>query len=93
MLKIVLVERFMTKDNNFFDDLARLAGSSVSTAINIKNDMKEYIKGYISKSLQKMDIVSRDEHEALLLICQKNAQTISELSEKLSKLEQSIDKK
>ena len=43
----------MKKDNKILDDLAKLAGSTFTGAVNVKNEIAEYITQQIEKLIKK----------------------------------------
>ncbi|MDF3048113.1 MAG: hypothetical protein K0R73_1231 [Candidatus Midichloriaceae bacterium] len=55
----------MKKDNNFLDDLSKVASSAVSTMMTIKQDLATYIKQQIKLALKSMDFVSKNDFRAL----------------------------
>jgi BMFP domain-containing protein YqiC len=69
----------MKKDNKIIDDLARLAGSTFAGAVNLKNDLSEYITNQVEKLIKSMDFIRRDEFEAIKKIAQENRSMLEKL--------------
>jgi BMFP domain-containing protein YqiC len=51
--------------NRFFDDLARVAAGAVSTLSGVKGEVESRIREQLERVLAGMDLVSRDEFEAV----------------------------
>jgi BMFP domain-containing protein YqiC len=69
----------MSKNKNFLDDLNKLASSTFSTMVNIKNEISESVKEQIKSSLKGMDFVSKNDFEAL-------KKTVAHLQDEVKKL-------
>ena len=55
----------MQTKSRFFEDLARIAGGAVSTAAGIKEEIESLIHQRIEGMLARMDVVPREEFEAV----------------------------
>jgi BMFP domain-containing protein YqiC len=55
----------MSQNKNFLDEINKLAGSALSSAMQAKDTICEFIKEHIDSLVKSKDIVSRDEFEAL----------------------------
>ncbi len=77
----------MSKENNkIIQDVYKLAGSVFTTAINVKNDIGEFINQQIEDLLKKRDFVSRREFEVMnKIVCDSKIQ-LSELEKKYLEL-------
>ena len=62
----------MKKDNKILDDLAKLAGSTFTGAVNAKNEISEYIAQQIEKFIKKMNFVTREEFDVVKKLAQDN---------------------
>lgn len=63
----------MEKDNKIMDDLAKLAGSAFAGAVNMKNDLSEYIKNQVESCLKKMNFITREEFEVVEKMAMDNS--------------------
>ena len=55
----------MQTDNRLLDDLARVAGSALGAAGGVKGEFESLVRRQFEKILDGMDMVSRDEFDAL----------------------------
>jgi BMFP domain-containing protein YqiC len=55
----------MQTDNRFFDDLARLAPGAVGTLQGVKREMDGVVRRELERLLGGMELVSRDEFNAV----------------------------
>ena len=55
----------MQTKSRFFEDLARVASGAVSTAAGIKEEVEALIHQRIERALARMDVVPREEFEAV----------------------------
>ena len=61
------------------DDLAKLAGSAFAGAVNVKNDLSEYIKNQVESCFKKMNFVTREEFEVVKKIAMDNSLALKKL--------------
>ena len=55
----------MSQNKNFLDELNKMAGSALSSAVEVKNYMIDFVKEYMETFWKEKDMVSREEFEAL----------------------------
>ncbi|MSO14499.1 accessory factor UbiK family protein [Rickettsiales endosymbiont of Trichoplax sp. H2] len=72
----------MKKDNKILDDLAKLAGSTFTGAVNVKNEISDYITTQIEIFIKKMNFVTKEEFEVVKKIAQDNRLMIEKLQKK-----------
>ena len=59
------------QNNPFFDDLAKLATSAGSTVLEWRKEVEKSVQGQMDKWASKMNLVSREEFEAVRDMAQK----------------------
>ena len=72
----------MKKDNKILDDLAKLASSTFTGAVNAKNDLSEYITNQIETFIKKMNFVTKKELDVVKKLAQDNRLMIEKLQKK-----------
>jgi len=77
----------MQSQNRFFDDLARVAAGAVGTLSGVKTEVETRIREQFEKLLAGMDLVSRDEFEAVKAMAAKARAEQEDLQERLTELE------
>lgn len=77
----------MQKDNKLMDDLARMMSGATGAMFDMKREMETMIAGQMEKFLGKMNLVSRDEFEALREMARKNREENETLKTRLDALE------
>lgn len=81
----------MQTQNRLFDDLARVAGGAVGAVSGLREEVELLVRGRIERVLADMDLVPRDEFDAVKAMAaearaesERLAARVSELEEKLS---------
>jgi len=59
------MEGDMQTDNRLLDDLARVAGSAMGAAGGVRGEFETIIRRQFERILSNMDVVSRDEFDAV----------------------------
>jgi len=77
----------MQSQNRFFDDLARVAAGAIGTLSGVKSEVETRIREQFEKLLAGMDLVSRDEFEAVKAMAAKARSEQEDLQERLTELE------
>ncbi|MDA0781856.1 MAG: accessory factor UbiK family protein [Rickettsiales bacterium] len=84
----------MNKENKFFEDFTKLAGSAMDTAFNSFADMKSQfdhaVHEKVDELLKKHDLVSREEFEVVRQMAQKARLEQEKLSKKITALEKKL---
>jgi len=80
----------MQANNKLFDDLARLAGGAAGALSGLRNEIEAQIRQQLERVIAQMDVVSRDEFEAVreLAIAARTEQEA--LSERVAALEAEV---
>jgi len=55
----------MPKKNKFFNDISRMASSTVSTMLNVKDEISDYVNTQIKNAFKKMDFATKADIQAL----------------------------
>lgn len=61
----------MQKDSKLFEDFARMASSATGTLFDMKREVDGMIAAQMEKFMGRMNLVTRDEFEAVKLMAQK----------------------
>ena len=61
----------MQSQNRFFDDLARVAAGAMGTLSGVKGEVETRLREQLERVLAGMDLVSRDEFEAVKAMAAK----------------------
>src|SRR5437868_3199747 len=61
----------MQSQNRFFDDLARVAAGAMGTLSGVRSEIETRIREQLERVLSGMDLVSRDEFEAVKAMAAK----------------------
>lgn len=70
----------MTKNNKIFDDVSKLANSALTSALNVKNELYNYIKQQVEILIKKMNFVTREEFNKVKKTVMANKAAIEKLS-------------
>ncbi|MDE3038594.1 MAG: accessory factor UbiK family protein [Pseudomonadota bacterium] len=79
----------MQKNSAFFEDMARLAGGAASGFMEMKREMEAAVNAQVEKWLQKADMVTREEFDAVQGMLAKSREEQEEMKKRLEKLEKS----
>ncbi len=77
----------MTKENRFFDDIARVAGGAMGALSGVREEAELLIRGRVERLLADMDLVHRDEFEALKAMIVASQAEVAALTARLDGLE------
>ena len=77
----------MQTDNRLLDDLARVAGSALGAAGGVKGEFESLVRRQFEKMLDGMDMVSRDEFDAVKEMAAKARAEQETLTLKVEQLE------
>jgi BMFP domain-containing protein YqiC len=81
----------MPKDNKFFEDMVKLAGSAMDTAFNSAAEMRKYLDDLVNEKLhallQKQNLVTREEFEVVKEMAEKARLENEKLVKKIAALE------
>ncbi len=77
----------MQKDNKFFEDIARLAGGAAGGLLDMKREIEDMVGRQMEKLLQKMNLVTKEEFDAVQGMLAKSRAEQEEIKKRLDKLE------
>ena len=77
----------MQSDNRFFDDAAKLAGGAIGTLAGLKREFEALARQQVERLLARMDLVTRDEFEAVKAMAAKARTAQEDLTVRLAALE------
>jgi BMFP domain-containing protein YqiC len=80
----------MQTDNRLFDDLARVANGAINTLSGVREEIESRLRERVERWLTEMDMVPREEFEAIKEIAQKARAEQEDLSVKVAALEQQL---
>ena len=77
----------MQTSSRFFDDLAKVANSAVSTLAGVKGEIESMVSQRLERFLADMDVVPRDEFEAIKAVAVKARAEQEKLEKRVARLE------
>jgi BMFP domain-containing protein YqiC len=77
----------MQSQNRFFDDLARVANGAVGALSGVRSDIEARFRDQLERVLAGMDVVSREEFEAVKAMAAKARTEQEELQRRVAALE------
>jgi BMFP domain-containing protein YqiC len=77
----------MQSQNRFFDDLARVAAGALGTLSGVKTEVEARLREQLERVLAGMDLVSRDEFEAVKAMAAKARSEQEDLATRVADLE------
>ncbi len=77
----------MQQDNRFFDDLSKLANGAVGTLSGMGRELEAMVRQRIEKYIGGLDMVSRDEFDAVKAMAEKARAENVALEARLAALE------
>ena len=77
----------MQSQNRFFDDLARVANGAVGALSGVRSDIEARLRDRLERVLAGMDLVSREEFEAVKAMAAKARAEQEELLQRIAALE------
>ena len=80
----------MRMDTKLFDDMARLAASAMGTVAGMREEMEAQFRQQIERILSRMDVVSREEHEAVRDMAAAAREQQEALAAKVEQLERQV---
>ena len=80
----------MQTENRLFDDLARVAGGAFSTLTSLREEVETRVRERVVRLLADMDLVPREEFEAVRAMAQKARMEQEALAARLDELEQRL---
>ena len=80
----------MQSQNRFFDDLARVANGAVGALSGVRSDIEARFRDQLERVLAGMDVVSREEFEAVKAMAAKARAEQEELQRRVAALESQL---
>jgi BMFP domain-containing protein YqiC len=80
----------MQTENRLFDDLARMANGAINTLSGVREEIESRLRERVERWLTEMDMVPREEFEAIKELAQKARAEQEDLSAKVAALEQKL---
>ena len=80
----------MQTQNRFFDDLARVAAGAMGTLSGMMSEVESRVREQFERVLAGMDLVSRDEFEAVKAMAAKARTEQEDLQRRVTELESQI---
>jgi BMFP domain-containing protein YqiC len=80
----------MQSQNRFFDDLARVAAGAMGTISGMKSEVESRLREQLERVLAGMDLVSRDEFEAVKAMAAKARSEQEDLERRVDQLESRV---
>jgi BMFP domain-containing protein YqiC len=77
----------MQSQNRFFDDLARVAAGAMGTLSGVKSEVESRLREQFERVLAGMDLVTRDEFEAVKTMAAKARAEQEDVAKRLAELE------
>ena len=77
----------MQSQSRFFDDLARVAAGAVGTLSGVRSEIEARAREQLERVLAGMDLVSREEFEAVKAMAAKARAEQEDLARRLAELE------
>lgn len=76
----------MQKNNSFFEDMAKVAGSAASTMLEMRHEVERVVHSQMEQIVQKMNLVSREEFDVVREMAQKAREENEALRQELAAL-------
>jgi len=84
----------MTQTNNrLFDDMAKLMTDAMGAAQGVRREVETIMRAQAERMAHEMNLVSREEFEAVKAMAQKAREENDELRERIAALEAKLDAK
>ena len=77
----------MQSQNRFFDDFARVAAGALGALSGVKSEVESRLREQLERVLAGMDLVSRDEFEAVKAVAAKARAEQEDLTKRVEALE------
>src|SRR5215472_7637394 len=80
----------MQSQNRFFDDLARVAAGAMGTLSGVRSEVESRLREQFERVLAGMDLVTRDEFEAVKAMATKARSEQEDMAKRLAELEEHL---
>ena len=82
-----------TTSSRFFDELAKLMSNAAGAAQGVRKEFDSIVRTQIERAMSGMDVVQREEFEAVRDMAARARQENERLSARLAELESKLDSK
>ncbi|MDX5362091.1 MAG: accessory factor UbiK family protein [Alphaproteobacteria bacterium] len=82
----------MQTRNRLLDDLAKLATNAAGLAQGVRDEAETAIKAQLERLMGEMDVVNREDFDAMAELARKTAERNAELEARLARLEDAFAK-
>jgi hypothetical protein len=76
----------MTTSSRIFDDLGRLLNEAAGVADGVRREVETVVKAQVERFVADMDLVKREDHDALRELVQSQGDEIAQLRKELASL-------
>lgn len=83
----------MTTSNRIFDDLGRLLNEAAGVADGVRREVETVVKTQVERFVADMDLVKREDHDALREMVLSQGEEIAQLRKELAALQPTGKKK
>ena len=80
----------MQTENRLFDDLARMANGALNTLSGLREEIENRVRERVERMLAEMDMVPREEFEAVRAMAQTARSEQEDLAAKVAELERRL---
>ena len=80
----------MQTENRLLDDLARMANGALNTLSGLRDEIESRVRERVERMLADMDMVPREEFEAVKAMAQKARAEQEDLAARLAELERRV---
>ena len=80
----------MRRDNHLIDDLARVASGALGALGGVREDLESKLREVFQRFVDDMDLVTREEFEAVRMLAQNAREESERLSEQVASLEKRL---
>lgn len=80
----------MQSDNRILDDMARVTGGAIGALAGIRREIEAQVRHQLERLLSGMDLVTRDEFEAVRAMAEKARAEQEDLTAKIAALEAAL---
>lgn len=80
----------MKERPKFFDDLAGVAGGALSAVSGLRDEMTALIRARVDETIRRLDLVQREEFDAVMELAAKARAEAELLAERVAKLESMV---
>jgi BMFP domain-containing protein YqiC len=83
----------MQTKNRLFDDMAKVAGGALGALVGVKDEAGSLVRQRVERLLADMNLVSREEFEAVKAMAAKARAEQAVMAERLAKIEKTLPTK